>query len=943
MTGLAEVGKTLTRIEHLSEGSESLADLAGRILEFLLEVSAAESACIFGDLEDSLFLRVRRDGASGTSSADCPVELPARNGHEEPDWDGLARTLREQTGEQGLVFPLRNGDQSYGVLALLDMPDESGESESLRRITLPQVILPFVQRVFREHSQHRLRRYHRLEADLLRMAQAGRTPEEIAGALRAGLGLKAVGLLVYNHLLSRLDVLAGSSTMSPEAERVLEETHVTLTPSHELAALLKDSGESILLDPGVTGDLLTQLDRTQWVSAHGGAAFGSLLLAPGGPMHEGSRLLLAAVKEENRDFSPAQREALERVAQGMAPTLRTKLAETEHDLAKALRRVIRDAPRRIMDNADIHEEAAAIRRQLGMHSCFVLLFDRNEQVARLEGLDSELASVEPETGALARLDLNTLYSAGYSRQEMHQLQVFDLADYIRHMPEGTALPTAAGAAALEELAGLRNTTALKVIQLPLLDSFRRLQGVVALLRDPARELQPSDLELLGELSSRLSSAFEIRHNLYADSLTGLPNLQAVRAVTVDKLMAFEPFSLIACKLLNLEEVVLAKGDEVVDESIVAVAARIRRLADHEEYRVLTGRNSGESTLMIIYESDDEAQIDDFCSRLISTVTEAIELDGGAVKLFANVGVCHSADISDTEMVFNYSKLALRAIAEERNSIRVFDAEMQRAYLAEKQLEDEIRTALQRRDFVVHYQPKVLCDGTPVGYEALVRWNRGGELVFPGRFIDTIERIGMSQQLFDIVIEQVCRDMAAASRLFDVSINISPSQFAVGDLPARIAATVAAHGIDPASLTLEIVETTMLDSAFYHEIDALKGSGFRLSLDDFGTGYARYKTLLDLFNQGVIDEVKIDGIFARDLSSSANRSFVESVRRLAREFGVRVVIEGVETAGYLREIASIDPAIVVQGWVVSRAQPLERLEQLDERGVVARRLAGGETE
>ena len=109
------------------------------------------------------------------------------------------------------------------------------------------------------------------------------------------------------------------------------------------------------------------------------------------------------------------------------------------------------------------------------------------------------------------------------------------------------------------------------------------------------------------------------------------------------------------------------------------------------------------------------------------------------------------------MVFNYSKLALQSISDQRNTYCIFDAEKQMAYQKEKELEEDIRQSLSEKQFIAHYQPKVHCDGNIIGYEALVRWTRRDVIEFPGMFIHRIEKMGMIQSLFNIVFEKICQD------------------------------------------------------------------------------------------------------------------------------------------------------------------------------------------
>jgi two-component system CheB/CheR fusion protein len=121
---------------------------------------------------------------------------------------------------------------------------------------------------------------------------------------------------------------------------------------------------------------------------------------------------------------------------------------------------------------------------------------------------------------------------------------------------------------------------------------------------------------------------------------------------------------------------------------------------------------------------------------------------------------------------------------------------------------------------------------------------------------------------------------------------------------------------------------MLNSDYYAILNELKKKGFRLSIDDFGTGYARYKTLIDLFDKSLVDEVKIDKVFVDNLDSTANQSFVRSIGYLANEFGIGIVAEGVETSDQLARLLALNPRIIIQGWLVGKAMPVDEVEIFD---------------
>jgi EAL domain-containing protein (putative c-di-GMP-specific phosphodiesterase class I)/GGDEF domain-containing protein len=435
------------------------------------------------------------------------------------------------------------------------------------------------------------------------------------------------------------------------------------------------------------------------------------------------------------------------------------------------------------------------------------------------------------------------------------------------------------------------------------------------------------------MTSRIANAFEIRKNIYTDALTGLPNIKKIRPIIIDKLIASEPFSLILCKIVNLKEIVITRGDEVVDNSIISITKRITAFVSAQAKNCLISRNSGEASFIFLYPNTNEKKIRAFSKELIASISRPIRISGNTIKLEANVGVCNSTDIWDSDMIFNYSKLAIQSITDQKNAVCIFDAKMQRDYSYDKELEDHIRAAISSKQFVSHYQPKVLCDGRICGFEALVRWSRNDTIEYPNVFIDKIEKMGMIQDLFDIVLDKICSDFAGSKTLSSVSINISPLQLANKDLPSKIISCISTYGIDPSRFTFELVETAIVNAEYHSTITELKNLGFKLSLDDFGTGYARYQTLISLFDQGFINELKIDKVFIDNIASPAYQNFISSISYLTREFDIRIVIEGVETMHQYSLLKQLNPEVIIQGWLVSKALPLNKANQLSEKAIM----------
>lgn len=249
----------------------------------------------------------------------------------------------------------------------------------------------------------------------------------------------------------------------------------------------------------------------------------------------------------------------------------------------------------------------------------------------------------------------------------------------------------------------------------------------------------------------------------------------------------------------------------------------------------------------------------------------------------------------------------------------------------RDLESALRQAVERNEFIVHYQPKVeLATGQLCALEALLRWDRPGHgAVSPAVFVPVLESLGLIVPVGRWVIEAVCQQIAAWQRsaigAVEVSVNVSGHQLIEGDLIADIARILAQTGVEPHWLEVELTEGSLMENT-QHTIASLQrlhAMGVKISIDDFGTGYSS----LAYLRRFPIDTLKIDIAFIREVTSNPqDAAITRTIIELAHSLNLRVVAEGVETQAQLAFLkhAGCDQ---IQGYLFSRPLPVDTLERL----------------
>jgi diguanylate cyclase (GGDEF)-like protein len=439
-----------------------------------------------------------------------------------------------------------------------------------------------------------------------------------------------------------------------------------------------------------------------------------------------------------------------------------------------------------------------------------------------------------------------------------------------------------------------------------------------------------------DITERRRSEARIAHMAHHDALTDLPNRVLLKERLELAVGRVHRGEIVAVHLLDLDHfknVNDTLGHPVGDKLLKGVTERLGQVIKETDTIARMGGDEFAIVQVGIRQPSDASAL---AERVIDVVSAPHDIDGHQVVAGTSVGIAIGPnDGTDPDQLIRNADLALyRAKGDGRGTFRFFEPDMDARMQARRTMEYDLRKALVAGEFELYYQPLVNLERNEIcGCEALVRWLHPEKgMIPPGDFIPLAEENGFIVPLGEWVIREACRTAATWPDHVKVAVNLSPAQFKNPGLEQAVVGALAASGIAPKRLELEITETVLLQdsTATLATLHALRALGVRVAMDDFGTGYSS----LSYLQSFPFDKIKIDRSFIKEVAARKNAvDIVRAVTALANGLGMVTTAEGVETAQQLDAVKA-EGCTEMQGFVFSKPLPAGEVESLLAAGLPA---------
>lgn len=446
---------------------------------------------------------------------------------------------------------------------------------------------------------------------------------------------------------------------------------------------------------------------------------------------------------------------------------------------------------------------------------------------------------------------------------------------------------------------------------------------------------------IGRVFKRKANAEKLIRNALRDPLTDLPNRTFFEA-RLEEVFARHRAgrgrltSIIYIDLDGFKLVNDALGHLAGDRLLVEMAERLRKVVDAYAKTPFPGapdsvsiaRMGGDEFSILVEGEDHQLVATDIASEIHACLCPSYFIETNEVRCAASVGIAHDdgSYTAAADLIRDADVAMYDAKARGADQTIAFDQTMRDNAVNRLKLEAELRVAIGCGDFRLHYQPIIdISKGQLVGFEALLRWQRGTELILPDEFLPVANVSGLMNVLGAWVLREACRAAAHWRREgpdfppFYVSINVEPCQFLQPNFLDQMREIICATNVDPRSLVIELTENAAIANRARTGkiLEELRVMGLRLSLDDFGTGYSSFSHLQTL----PFDNIKIDRSFLTEAHPNISWSIIDAMLQIARAMNMNVIAEGIETQTQLDRLAKLGCSFG-QGFLYDRAVTAE---------------------
>jgi diguanylate cyclase (GGDEF)-like protein len=478
-------------------------------------------------------------------------------------------------------------------------------------------------------------------------------------------------------------------------------------------------------------------------------------------------------------------------------------------------------------------------------------------------------------------------------------------------------------------------------QLALQTAIAEIQRLNSELEQKVRERTIQLERLISELNQEITKHKQTQKRLFHqalhDALTGLPNRNLLMEHLQKALQRSQRnqnylFAVLFIDLDRFKIINDSLGHAVGDRFLVAIASLLKKCSRNVD---TVARLSGDEFAILLDDLKDSNEAIAIAERLLKQLTSPIYVDERKVFTGASIGIAFGSPTyqSGVELLRDADIAMYRAKAQGKGHYALFDREMYAQTLHLSQVETDLRVALERQEFILHYQPIIsLTTDRIESFEALLRWQHPEKgLIFPGDFIAIAEETGLIVPIGEWVLREACQQLRTWQDKFpsassvQISVNLSSRQIKQFDFVDKLAKILADTGLNGQNLRLELTESILMERGekTIELLGWIKAQQVQLSIDDFGTGYSS----LSYLHRFPIDALKIDRSFVSLIDAEGkNGEIVKTIITLAHSLGIKAIAEGVETPHQLTHLRNLG-CQAAQGYFFSKPVNVDLAESI----------------